>query len=44
MSLALKTALDLVERVNAESEEIFERHTERRRRTSDVMEDDCRND
>jgi hypothetical protein len=44
MAQALTTALELVGRVNAESEHIFERRTERRRRTSDVMEDDCRND
>ena len=44
MSQALKAALELVARVNAESEHIFERRTELRRRTSDVLADDCRFD
>ena len=44
MSQALKAALELVARVNAESEHIFERRTELRRRTSDVLADDCRLD
>ena len=44
MSNALKTALELVERVNAESANLFDRRTAHHRRASDVMEDDWRND
>lgn len=44
MSQALKAALALVDRVNAESEQIFERRTALRRRTVDRMADDCLND